>query len=116
MTRLNRHALKRRHKRELEKKFAKKYGCHDVGALRRKMIEDAQEDSYWNRKHPSRNNGWEYWKSFYLTGRRQFAKKFSDKRIRQKYRTMVKKLDPEDVTVPRRADYEKEYDYSWTIW
>lgn len=120
MTRLNRHAMKRHHIREQEKRFAKSYsygsGQYDVNWLRRKLEADAQEDHWWNRKHPKRNGGWEYWHMFDLTGRRQFAKKYSDKRIRQKYRQLIKKRDPEDVPSLHGADYEKEFDYNWTVW
>ena len=117
VTRLNRYAQKRKHIREQEKKYARKYyGGDNVKALRRKLEDEAAEDNYWNRKHPPRNGGWEYWHHWYITGRRQFAKKYSDKTIRQKYRQIIRKLDPEDVTAPHGADYEKEYDYNWTIW
>ena len=29
---------------------------------------------------------------------------------------MIKCIDPEDVIAMRGADYEKEYDYMYTIW
>lgn len=121
MMKTNRYARKRKHKRELEKKFAKGYsygsGQYDVGWLKRKLIDEAENaDDWWSRKHPPRNRGWEYWKTYYLSGRRQMAKKYTDKCIRQKYRQMIHHYDPEDVTAPRGADYEKEYDYFWTIW
>ena len=121
MQEMNRYARKRRHKRELEKKFAKVYAYgssqYDVGILRRRLIAEADEDdSWWREKHPPRNRGWEYWRAYYLSGRRQYAKKYSDKRIRQKYRMMIRQLDPEDISAPCGADYEKEYDYSWTVW
>ncbi len=123
MAKTNRYTRKRKHKQILEKQYANQYHygrsspC-DVRLLRDKLTREAEEeaDSWWYRKHPPRNKGWEYWRIYYLTGMRQFAKKFSDKRIRQKYRQMIKKMDPEDVTAPRGSDYEKEFDYNWTIW
>lgn len=116
----NRYAQKKKHKREMEKKYATRYRfgspCN-VNLLRDQLMREAEEeDSWWLKKHPPRNNGWEYWKDWSLSGARQYAKKFSDKRIRQKYRTMIQKMDAEDVTAPRGADYEKEFDYFWTIW
>lgn len=116
MSRLNRHAQKRRHKQKLEQQYTNKYGYSSVHNLREKKMLEAEEDHWWNRKHPPRNNGWEYWRIWYLTGPRQYAKKYTDKRIRQKYRRMIKKFDPDEVTAPKGADYEKEYDYAWTIW
>lgn len=120
---MNRYARKRKHKREMEKKFAQKYaygrsGMYNVRILRDRLEREAQSEEYawWRKKHPPRNNGWEYWRTYYMTGMRQYAKKYSDKKIRQKYRRMIRRLDPEDVTAPKGADYEKEYDYNWTIW
>lgn len=120
MARINRYAMKRKHKRELEKKYATQYRfgspCN-VRILRDELMRKAEEeDSWWLKKYPPRNNGWEYWKSWDLSGARGYAKKYSDKRIRQRYREMIKKMDPEEIIAPRGADYEKEYDYLWTIW
>lgn len=118
MTRMNRHALKRKHKRELEKKYTIKMYNGDprsVKEFKAKLEEDAN-DVWWIAFHHPRNNGWEYWKNFYLSGRRQYAKKYTDKRIRQKYRQMIHHFDPEDVTAPQGSDYEKEFDYNWIIW
>lgn len=115
----NRYARKKRHKRKMEEEYATKYwfGCPcNVKLLRDKLKNDACEDNWYNRRHPPRNNGWEYWKIWYISGARQYAKKYSDKRIRQKYRQMIRKYDPDDVTAPKGADYEKEYDYNWTVW
>ena len=116
----NRRERKIRHKREMKKKFAKGYGYgsgqYDVRWLRDKLEREAQEDTWWRSRHPPRNSGWEYWKTYYLSGRRGYAKKYSDKRIRQKYRQIIKKYDYEDVFVPNGSDYEKEYDYDWTVW
>lgn len=119
MMKRNRYAMKRIHKRKLEERFAKRYMASpcNVRLLRDRLIREAEEsESWWLVKHPPRNKGWEYWQAFDLSGRRGFAKKYSDKRIRQKYRQMIKKMDLEDVTAPRGADYEKEFDYTWTIW
>ena len=110
------YARKRKHKRELEKKYATQYGNYSVNTLREKLRREAHEDWWWLKKHPPRNDGWEYWRTYYLSGPRQFAKKYTDKRIRQKYRQQIKKADHEDVMAPRGADYEKEFDYFYTIW
>lgn len=119
----NRYAKKRKHKRELEERYARQwyYGTSrpaNVRLLREMLMREAEEekDSYWYKKHPPRNKGWEYWKTYYLTGPRQYAKKYTDKHIRQKYRQMIHHFDPDEVPAPRGSDYEKEYDYHWTIW
>ena len=119
MAKRNRYAQKRQHKREMKKRYMRKYACgvyHNLKLFEDKLREEGSQDTLWNRKHPPRNGGYEYWDEFFYSGKRQYAKKYSDKRIRQKYRQLIKKLDHEDVTAPRGADYEKEYDYWWTIW
>lgn len=118
---MNRNARKRRHKRIQQEKYMKKYSGGSASNLKlfeQKKRDDAEEyaDSLWGRKHPARNGGWEYWQQWYISGRRKFAKKCSNKRIRQKYRIMSEHMDHDDVPAPQRADYEKEYDYAWTIW
>lgn len=119
MASLNRHAQKRRHKLEMQKRYMRKNSrLRNLKLLedeKRRYVEENEEE-WWLRKHPPRNGGWEYWSDWSISGRRQFAKKFSDKRIRQKYRQMIRNIDPEDVTALRGADYEKEFDYAWTIW
>lgn len=118
----NRYSRKRRHKRELEKKYAKSYmygsGQYNVRWLRGELIRQAEEDAdtWWRKKHPPRNRGWEYWRTYTLSGRRGYAKKYSDKVIRQRYRQMIRNHDLEDVVALRGAQYEKEFDYSWTVW
>ena len=112
----NRYAKKRKHKRELEKRYATLYGEYNVKKLRDRMIKEAEnDDSWWSRKHPPRNRGWEYWHSFYRSGSRHFAKQYTDRRIRQKYRRMIRNRDHEDIHALKGADYEKEFDFAYTI-
>lgn len=118
MGKTNRYARKKKHKKKLEKQYATKYGEYNTKTLRDRLQREAEEDtdSLWSRKHPPRNGGWEYWKIWYISGRRGFAKKYSDRKIRQKYRKMISKYDPDDIPVYKGADHEKEYNYNWTIW
>lgn len=116
----NRYATKRKHKRQQERHFANiySYGSSaygNINLLRDKLMREAEEEKEY-RKHQPRNGGWEYWKIYYLTGRRKYAKNYSNRHIRQKYRQMIHKMEPEDVTAPRGADYEKEFDYAYTVW
>ena len=113
---LNRHQQKRRHKRKLKQKYAMKWDYSNVKLFEEKMRDDASEDTLWNRKHPKRNGGFEYWNDYYLSGRRKFAKKCSDGRIRQRFRSMLANMDPDEIPAYKGADHEKEFDYNWTIW
>ena len=116
----NRYAQKRNHKRKLQKHYATLYAYpyRSVNKLRDYLIREAEEDngSYWRRKHPPRNRGWEYWRVWYLSGQRKVAKKYTEKAIRQKYRRMLHSADLEDIHALKGAEYEKEFDYAHTIW
>lgn len=121
MKQLNRYAKKRKHKRLLQQRYMREYGARSYGSLqefRDEMIDkyESEKDTWWMKRHPARNYGYVYWKPVYLSGRRKYAKKYSDKRIRQKYRIMIRSLDPEDVDAPRRGHYVREFDYDWTVW
>lgn len=116
MARINRHAMKRKHKRFLEKKFARTYGYGSVWCvetLRDKLIAEANDDYLVWLLHANniRNGGWEYWKTWYMSGRRGFAKKWSNKRVRQQYRQMIHNADHEDIIALRGSGYRDMYDY-----
>jgi hypothetical protein len=51
-----------------------------------------------------------------LSGSRKYAKCCTNRRIRNMYRTRIKSMSPEDIVAPRNSDYEKEFDYLWTIY
>lgn len=117
MNHLNRYATLCRHKRKMRKSHMIQYGHgrdQNIKLFADRLREE-HRDRWW-RTDTGRNGGYEYWQKYSMTGRRQFAKRYSDKRIRQKYRQMIHHVDPDDVCLPQRADYEKEFDYSWTIW
>ena len=116
----NRYAQKRKHKQKLQEHYATLYAYpyRSVNKLRDYLILEAEadKDTYWRRKHPPRNHGWEYWRIYYVTGRRKIAKKYTNKAIRQKYRMTLHTEDLEDIQAMKGSDYEKEFDYAWTIW
>lgn len=64
-----------------------------------------------------RNGGYEYWQSFYLTGPRKYAKEATNGIIRARYRDILRRLDPEedDIQALRGSDYEKMFDFWWTL-
>lgn len=118
---MNRHAEKRRHKRIQQKQYMTMYSFGRRSNLKlfmNTMRDQAEEDAntWWCRKHPARNGGWEYWRRFYMSGSRRFAKQYTNRKIRQKYRTMLSNTDHEDAVALHGADYEKEFDYEYTVW
>lgn len=85
-------------------------------AEERESFMEAME-SFWGRRHQDlRNGGYQYWNEFYLSGPRGFAKRSTNRRIRQQYREMIANNDPEDIMAHQGSEYQKEFDYAWTIW
>ena len=82
----------------------------------REEIEELEQkfNTYRNATPP--NGGYKYWKKLYLSGRRRYAKGQTNRRIRAMYRRKFAVCDPEEIEALKCAEYEKEYDYPWTIW
>lgn len=117
-SRLNRHAAKRRHKRILKQKYG--HGLYTGYRTNLKLHEDEcrAECGKWP-KDRTRNGGYEYWQAYYLTGPRQHAKTCTNRVIRAMFRDMLRNMsedDMDDIPVFRGSDYEKAYDYMWTVW
>lgn len=117
--RLNHYERKRQHKRELKKKHAVRYSLFDPGFDERKTKEDFAkdlEDGYhWKWQDP-RNDGYNYWFEFSLSGPRQYAKDCTNRRIRSKSKQLLANEEFENIMSLQGSDYEKEYDYWWTIY
>ena len=107
---------KMEHKRRMKKKHARQYGNRENPKLLEQEMRQDLDDSAYSRRRAERNGGYHYWDQFYLSGSRGFAKKYSDKRIRQKFREQIRNEDPEDVSALRGSEYEKEFDYAWAVW
>lgn len=116
MKKLNRHAMMRKHKRNLKKKYG--YGLYSGYRSNTKLHEEWCREKYGGCRN-ARNGGYEYWQNYYLTGPRQYAKDCTNRVIRAFYRDLINSLDAdslEDVQALTGSDYEKMYDYNWTIW
>ena len=114
--RLNRYAMKRRHKRNLKKKYG--HGLYTGYRSNPYLMEAEYKEKYGDWPN-SRNGGYEYWQQCYLTGPRQYAKNCTNRVIRAMYRDMLKNMDIEsldDIQALQGSDYEKIFDYMWTIW
>lgn len=115
MRRLNRYERKRQHKLERMKRHAVLYGKYDIQSDREYCRRDFEKYSgtKWS---DGRNNGYTYWMDYTVSGRRKFAKSSTNRKIRSKYRAKFAKEPHEEIVADRCSDYEKEFDYWWTIW
>ena len=115
----NRYARKRQHKRELKKKHAVRYDNYDIGLDERLAKEEYARDlesgqvCKWQ---DPRNEGYTYWVDFSLSGSRSYAKYCTNRKIRSKYRDLIASQEFDHIMALRGSQYEKEYDYFWTIW
>ena len=114
---VNRYALMRKHKRKMKQKFLRHFSLQQYEDSIRMLEAQLREDNpHYNR---GRNGGFEYWQNSYLSGKRKFAKRSTNRVIRSRYRDMLRNADEEqleDMRGLRGSDYEKEFDYAWTIW
>ncbi len=120
--RVNRYANKRKHKRMLKQRHAMVCdGCRTNLDLVRQRYQDDDDFWWWYNHHP-RNGGYEYWQQFSRSGARRFAKEATNGVIRSRYRDMLRDIDPydddalEDIQALTGSDYEKMFDFWWTLW
>ena len=103
---VSRYRRKRYHKNVMIRRFERAWGSQMSYA---QILEKYSDD-------PWMLHEIKYWQICYLSGPRQYAKYGTNRKIRQKYRTIVKSRELEDITAPQHSDYRKEYDYSNTVW
>ena len=108
--RLNRYARMQKHKREMKNRFASSwfYGCEAPISWEEFLV--------WlesRRKMGDYDYDIEYWKTYYLTGPRSYAKQQTARKARRSFNQKVAHVDWDDFFID---DYEKSFDYAWTIW
>ena len=110
----NRYARKRQHKRKLKKKHAILFSVFDVGLDERESRREYAEDKVF-RWRDSRNGGYHYWDNYSLSGAKAYAKYCTNRKIRAKFRNILTNKDPEEVVALTGSQYEKEFDFWWTV-
>ena len=106
------YSRKQMHKRKLKTGFLKRmWGYPQYKSY---------EDYLANHKPLSRYSGWRidqrYWRKVYVTGSRRLAKEQTNRKIRRTFRDQIQKAEYDNIPACRGADYQKYYDYMWTIW
>lgn len=115
MIKINRHARRRQHRREMKKRYALADGFHNVKAHERHERERYAENSYLYRR-PLRNGGYEYWKRWEWGSRKKYFQRHANAMVRREFREQLAKLDPEDVAALNRNSYKKIFDLGWELW
>ena len=112
---LNRYARKLQHKQELKKNHAMRTGRYSV-------LLDETREKQWAEEFPNskwiddRNGGYRYWHRCYLSGSRRYAKDRTNRHIRSLFKTALANGELGEIIAPQGSDYEKEFDYAWSIW
>ena len=57
-----------------------------------------------------------YWKVYYLSGLRKFARTQTNRVLRARLRSDIAAADYNNMHAPQHAEYQKSFDYLWTIW
>lgn len=102
---INHYANKMIHKRKLKDKYCRSW----IGNPRCASWEDyfAHADDWDDLK---------YWKEWYLSGPRRFAKCCTNSALRSGFREEFSQEDLEDLYAPQHGEYRKSFDYMWSVW
>ncbi len=103
---LNRYANKMIHKRKQKDNCRRKW----FGGLSCSSWEDYKAHAW------EHNNSLEYWKTYYLSGPRKFARDQTNSALRRKFRDEFASDDYENMYAPQCAEYQKFFDYAYSIW
>lgn len=105
----------RLHKNKMREHYAQQHyrGTESWNSLREKW-EDKETPSHYC-YHPL-----DYWKTFYLSGCRDYAKSETSSVLRAQNRKIAHAAlyadDYDDIPMLRNGDYKRYYDYDWCIW
>lgn len=102
---INHYASKMIHKRKQKNKYRRSY----FGGYICASWEDYAAHAY-------EFNDLKYWREWYLSGPRQFARDCTNQKLRSSFREEISKEDYEDMYAPQNGEYRKFFDYAWTVW
>ena len=127
--RKNRYSNKRHHIDAQKKKFLSGlWRSSTIGmSYEQYLATRSDEEREWRAK-PYKQGGLpaceQYWSTCYVSGPRCFAKDMTSSILRSDWRNMKNALllleddefDDVDYDIGNNSDYQKHFDYTWTIW
>lgn len=127
--RKNRYSNKRYHIDVQKKKFLSGlYRSSTIGMSYNQYLATRDEDEREWRARPYRQGGMpaceQYWSTCYISGPRGYAKDMTSSILRSNWRNMENTLllleddefDDIDYSIGNNSDYQKYFDYAWTVW
>ena len=110
--RVNGYQKKRTHKRKMKQRYMNSW-YYGTGTGREMSWPEFK--AYAEKHYPDSDYVLDYWRTYYLSGRRQYAKRETARRARQQFREMINKCaDFNDFN--GLSPYERLFDYSWEVW
>ena len=58
----------------------------------------------------------DYWKTHYFSGPKKYAKDQTNSILRAKFRRENANADYESMYAPQHSEYQKYFDYAWSVW
>ena len=111
----------RKHKRRMKERFLKNPYSTNIGCSYKDYL--AHLDEYSKEYHYGANmtpNAYQYWSHYYITGPRQYAKKSTSRAVRNYWRNEINCFDGDDwddfEAGMNNNDYQKLFDYAWTVY
>ena len=102
---MNRYANKMIHKRKLKDIYRRNWRGDPRAASWEDFVSHADE---WDDLR--------YWREWYLSGPRKFAKGCTNKALRSGFPEEFSQEDLEDLYAPQHGEYKKSFDYMWSVW
>ena len=127
--RKNRYSNKRHHIDVQKKKFLSGlWRSSTIGMSHEQYLTTRDEDEREWRSRAYKQGGMpaceQYWSTCYISGIRGYAKDMTSNILRSNWRNMKNALllleddefDDVDYDIGNNSDYQKHFDYTWTIW
>lgn len=102
---MNRYANKMIHKRKQKNLYRRLW----FGGFQASSWEDYAA-------HARDSDPLKYWKTYYLSGPKRYAKQQTNNIARARFREDVSSTEYEDMYAPQRAEYQRFFDFCWTVW
>lgn len=108
---VNGYARKQLHKNKMKKRYCKKfYYCSGAETTWNELVAKYENYPDWNGR-----TCLDYWRDWFISGKRKDAKRFTSHKIRASFRREIVREDFEDITNLTNSDYRKYFDYWWYI-
>lgn len=72
--------------------------------------------NYKSPRNPEKKPNTKYWQKINVSNARGFAKRQTNRKVRTMFRALIHQMKYDEVPFCGCADYQKYFDYQWTVW